>query len=215
MNLQLCKPSVKLLSHYGSDREIATRTWCSTQKSQDRTDDDVSRVLKFIIANRHVKPLELVHFSFFVECSIVVDRQLCTHRMLDGSIAMSHRYNDAVPHFSLPPDLVEGTDSYAEYSLYCQVAFERYENTYKALIEDGVEKRRAREIARNLLPVGLMTKREFTVNLRVIANFFRLRTDKHAQIEIQELALLMYTEVMAVPTLSEITKLLDEANWDV
>ena len=46
----------------------------------------------------------------------------------------------------------------------------------------------AREQARMVLPVGIFTEIVWTLNLRSLANFLHLRSDSHAQPEIQEIA---------------------------
>ena len=55
---------------------------------------------------------------------------------------------------------------------------------YKALIALGV----CREQARCVLPLGLYSEVYWTVSLQAAAHFIRLRTDSHAQWEIQQYA---------------------------
>lgn len=205
---------VKLLSFYGSDRAIAERAWVSTNKAQDRTDEDVARVLKFIVFNKHTRPLELAVFSFSIECDIATDRQICTHRMVTASMALSHRYCDAKEKFYTPEGLED--DAALMYHDALKAAYKSYNDVRYQLVLDGFAEKRAREIARNLLPMSLMTKRELDFNLLSLANFLRLRMDKqHAQLEVQMVASRIYNEVMAIPQLSVITKILDESGWNI
>ena len=202
----------ELLSFYGSDREVAERAWCSTNKAKDRTDEDVERILKFVVHNRHTKVLELPVFSFRVDVPLFVDRQLVTHRMVTASIALSHRYTEAEPVFYVPD--LEG-DVLQIYTDTLDTCYDAYHATVKQLHMDGYPMQRAKEIGRNLLPGCLMTTREFTINLLSLANFIRLRTDKHAQLEMQMLAHQIYNELMGVSALSTTTRLLDSVGWDV
>lgn len=55
---------------------------------------------------------------------------------------------------------------------------------YEAMIEDGV----CPEQARLILPQGVEVNWIWTGNLYSFANFYKKRTDSHAQKEIQELA---------------------------
>lgn len=202
--------SAKLLSYYGSDRSIAERAWVSTNKAQNRNDEDVERVLKFLIYNKHTKPLETVVFSFSIDCDIATDRQICTHRMTTASIALSHRYTMAEPKFYIPP--LTG-DAALMYNDTVQNCFDNYKAVFRELLLEGYPEKRAKEIARNLLPMCTFTKRELDINLLSLANFLKLRLDKHAQLEVQQIAHMMYGEVMAIPQLSTITKLLDGIGW--
>ena len=55
---------------------------------------------------------------------------------------------------------------------------------YKELLSLGV----CREQARCVLPVGLYSEVYWSVSLQAVAHFIRLRTDSHAQWEIQQYA---------------------------
>lgn len=202
----------KLLSFYGSDRSIAERSWVSTNKAHNRSEEDVERVLNFLVFNKHTKPLETVVFSFSLDIPIFVDRQVCTHRMTTASIALSHRYTLAEFKFYTPPLSGDAALMYQDTIDNC---FDNYKTVFRQLMLDGYTEKRAREVARNLLPLCTMTKRELDINLLSLANFFKLRLDRHAQLEIQQLAHMMYVEVMAIPQLSTITKLLDGIGWDL
>ena len=63
-------------------------------------------------------------------------------------------------------------------------ALEIAESTYQSLLEKGV----AREQARAILPVGTYTEFYWTVNLRSLFNFIRLRTADDSQAEMREYA---------------------------
>jgi thymidylate synthase (FAD) len=55
---------------------------------------------------------------------------------------------------------------------------------YEAMLADGV----AREVARSVLPVGIMTEFFWTLNARSLMNFLSLRNQEHAQREIRRYA---------------------------
>ena len=76
-------------------------------------------------------------------------------------------------------------------------ALEIAESTYESLLEKGV----AREQARAILPIGTYTEFYWTVNLRSLFNFIRLRTAEDAQAEMKEYA----------DTIHQIAK--DQAEW--
>ncbi len=75
------KSEVKLLDYWNSDREIAESAWSSTQR-ENRTDEDVYRVItQSIVPRHHDTPKEAVWFRFWVRCPIFVERQLDKYRM--------------------------------------------------------------------------------------------------------------------------------------
>ena len=55
---------------------------------------------------------------------------------------------------------------------------------YEAMLADGV----AKEVARSVLPVGIMTEFYWTLNARSLMNFLSLRNQEHAQREIRRYA---------------------------
>jgi thymidylate synthase (FAD) len=54
---------------------------------------------------------------------------------------------------------------------------------------------RARELIRNVMPVATYTDLYWTVNFRSLSNFFGLRCDDHAQVEIRDYAMTAYEMV--------------------
>ena len=207
------KLKATLLSYYGSSRSIAERSWTSTNKADNRSDEEVSRVLKFMVCNGHTKPMETVVFSFRLDLDIASDRQIATYRMVTGSTAMSLRYCEATPIIYVPDEITG--DARLLYMDSLQESLTKYEQVANQLVNDGFSHRRAREIARRLLPMGLHTRRELDLNLVSLAHVFKQRLDKHAEPEIRNLVLQMYAEVMAIPSLMEITQLLDKADWNI
>jgi thymidylate synthase (FAD) len=63
-------------------------------------------------------------------------------------------------------------------------AYQRSWDAYQTMLGAGV----AKEVARNVLPVGLMTQFYATANMRNILQFLMLRNDDHALKEIREVA---------------------------
>jgi thymidylate synthase (FAD) len=190
--------SATLLGSYGSDRLIAEQAWMSTE-SHDETalQTEVEKVIKFLVRNRHTKPLEVVQFHFELHMPISIDRQFQTHRTQQASIANSGRYGSVPLEFYLAPNpgmeeedyerleqhLVESKILYAE--LLC-----KYPDTFG--------KNRTREILRDILPQGQMTKRRLTINLWAFAHLLKLRRSHHAQPEARQLAERMLQSALSV-----------------
>jgi thymidylate synthase (FAD) len=115
---------------------------------------------------------------------------------------MSGRYKQLPKEFYLPPTQAIRTQigkpgnykfepmAFNEASVAQNIISEVYRKNWDAyieLLEMGV----AKEVARNVLPLGTMTQFTFKANLRSLFNFFNLRSDKSAMKEIRE-----YSEAM-------------------
>jgi len=217
---------VELLGSFGTDRDIANAAWTSSldqQKKEKRSDDEVARVVKYLIQNRHSSPIEQVVYRFYISMPIFVSRQFMRHRMQSPN-EMSGRYRTLSDEFFAVPDdidaiaqkvgdrsLVKDWDeaNRKAYDLY-QSRLERYRQAEKEGLISNDEYKRVREILRGVLGTAFYTKVTTTFNLRSMANFLKLRLDPHAQPEIQEVARQMLASVekngncpVAIATLKE------------
>lgn len=153
-------------------------------------------LINYLMKNRHGTPFEMVVFTFRVKCPIGVSREWMRHRI--GSFnEVSTRYVEMEPDFYVPKeeairrqigkpghyvmepfpqDEAHGIDA-------CfQQAYRDAYAMYQNMLSWGV----AKELARNVLPLGLMTQFIWTVNLRSLLNFLSLRTHPTALLEIRQ-----------------------------
>jgi thymidylate synthase (FAD) len=149
----------------------------------------------FLMKNRHGTPFEMVDFTFHVECCIGVAREWQRHRIASIN-ERSTRYVEMKPEFYIPkPEHVrtqvgkpghyrfepmspdDANWAIIQMSLYYNDAYAHYQH----LLSAGI----AKELARNVLPLGLMTGFYFKTNLRSLFNFLALRTAPNALLEIQ------------------------------
>jgi len=71
-------------------------------------------------------------------------------------------------------NFVAGTDAQRDVMLAChEAAYTIAYSCYTTMLESGI----AREVARNVLPVGLFSSLYYTANLRSLTNFLSLRVD--------------------------------------
>lgn len=108
----------------------------------------------------------------------------------------SRRYVDDTPKFFIPdiwrerPDgsMKQGSAGPIQHQKYIEDKYFVFLNaarqTYEAMLETGV----APEQARMVLPQSMYTSYYVTGSLAAWARAYKLRSDSHAQIEIQELA---------------------------
>lgn len=165
--------------------------------SDEMTTADVG-LIKFLMRERHGTPFEHNSFRFHVKCPIFVAREWFRHRI--GSFnEFSARYSEVPNDFYIPkPEDIRGQvgkpGSYTFEPLEIDVAHYAADimntftknayATYSNLLNMGV----AKEVARSVLPVSMMTQFYWTVNARALMNFLSLRTAETAQLEIRRYA---------------------------
>lgn len=145
---------------------------------------DESKIGKFIqarIKEGHDSILEHGVFTFSIEgVSRSLLAQLTRHRIASYSVS-SQRYNELDNFAYVIPDSIINNQLALEIFLdamdFCQ-------EWYNQLIEIGIPK----EDARYVIPNACETKLIMTINCRSLRNFFKLRLDIHAQLEIRQLA---------------------------
>jgi thymidylate synthase (FAD) len=190
--------TVTLIDHMGSDESVARSAWVSTQRDQrETTPEAVEKLIRFLLSNRptHASPFGHPHVTFLVEAPIFVAREWMRHRTQTYS-EVSSRYSDMSGEAYLPPledfrTQVGRPGDYHMEPMEFGAAFEAqrrmahsYEwavGAYRAMLDMGV----AREVARNVLPVGTMTRFYATASLRNWLGFLVLRNHPAALLEIQ------------------------------
>lgn len=152
-------------------------------------------LIGYLMRQRHGTPFEMVQLQFRIQVPIGVAREWQRHRI--GSFnEVSTRYVEMEPNFYLPEGEAirmqvgkPGAYSYApmpeQFRSGVQAAMDRaYQAAfiaYRNFLDAGV----AKELARNVLPLGLLTEFIWSVNLRSLFNFLSLRTAPDALLEIR------------------------------
>ena len=191
---------VELIKHNASDLDVARAAWVSNF-GEDAREKDGARVkglINFLYRERHMSPFEHGSFTFFVDTPIFVAREFMRHRTASYN-EVSGRYTELKPKFYVPSEarpkvqqgkvgnyyFVSGSEGQNftvehKHKYAYQVAW----NTYQSMLADGI----AREVARNVLPVGIMTQFYVTMNPRNLMQFLTLRNAPNALYEIREVA---------------------------
>ena len=198
----LDKGFVRLVDSMGGDNAIVQAARVSygkgtTKKSQDRG------LIRYLMRHRHSTPFEMVEFKFHAKMPIFVARQWVRHRTANIN-EYSLRYSEARDDFYFP-DLdnikfqssinkqgrgKEVSQKIKEKVLkYFKEISKRSFDMYDELNNDGV----ARELARAILPVNLYTEWYWKNDLHNLLHFIGLRSDSHAQYEIQ-----VYSDAMSL-----------------
>jgi thymidylate synthase (FAD) len=187
---------IELIDHMGSDLRIVN----AARQSYDRESEELTAadegLINYMIKNSHGTPFEHVNFTFKVKLPIFVAREWMRHRI--GSFSeMSGRYVKLKQEFYMPgPEYVRSQvgkmGNYRfepvreESALETRETFEDVYYLAWTYYEDMLKKGIAKEVARNVLPVSIYTQFIWTVNLRSLFNFIKLRSGKHALSEIRD-----------------------------
>lgn len=199
---------VRLVDHMGSDVSIARAARVSYDAAWRAGEDEGSdkRLVNYLWKNRHTTPFESVTFTFEVKAPIFVFRQWHRHRTWSFN-ELSARYKELPEEFYIPEiknigvqskNNKQGRDTFGEISecgfeLANRITERKFEIerlrsacesafiTYHGLIKTGWP----RELARMVLPLNTYSQMFCTVDLLNLLKFIRLRSDSHAQYEIQ------------------------------
>ena len=198
----LDKGFVRLVDSMGGDNAIVQAARVSygkgtTKKSQDRG------LIRYLMRHRHSTPFEMVEFKFHAKMPIFVARQWVRHRTANIN-EYSLRYSEARDDFYFPDlDNIKFQSSINKQGRgkevsqkikekvikYFKEISKRSFEMYDELNNDGV----ARELARAILPVNLYTEWYWKNDLHNLLHFIGLRSDSHAQYEIQ-----VYSDAMSL-----------------
>lgn len=158
-------------------------------------------LLGYLMRERHGTPFEMVQFKFHVRAPIGVVWEWVRHRIASYNV-MSTRYVDwdkdyyipemeewrtqvgKVGHYRFEPmEEIERLNAEDVYVKAMESAFDYY----GILLKHGL----AREVARNVLPMGAMTEFIWSINARSLMNFLSLRNEEHALKEMQLCAVMV------------------------
>ena len=179
----------------GDDSSLVQAARISYGKGTKSLQDDES-LIRFLIRHDHGTPTEMVSLKVHIKAPLFVVRQWMRHRMSSFN-EYSARYSVMVDEFYVPTyDALQKQSTKNKQSRADHFSIEEYEQltskirtlhqsnyaTYLSLLELGV----AREIARGVLPLNVMTRFYWQVNGRSLMNFLKLRCHHTSQYEIRE-----------------------------
>lgn len=143
----------------------------------------------------HWSPFAHTAITLRLKAPIAIHAQFMKHTVGFAHNTVSRRYVSDTPEVFMPVfreapqgNIKQGSGEMHKENLSLTSAYDRTTkyciDIYDQMIKDGV----APEQARFILPQGVMTEWVSTGSLYAWARLYRLRTDSHAQKEIQELA---------------------------
>lgn len=165
--------------------------------------EDNGKLVKYLMSNAHWSPLDMINFTFEVETSRAIGRQILRHASIKFQ-EHSQRYSDKVefeeielrkehptnrqsstevfdPEITWKGDTTSASEFIENYLTYTNIL-------YKMLLEKGV----AKECARMILPECTKSILSANGTLRSWLSFLNVRCDRnHAQKECQDIATLI------------------------
>lgn len=193
--------TVELYRASAEDLDVARAAWVSQDSAAHAKEAAPGRVeglIRFLWRNRHTSPFEHGQFTFVITTPLFVAREFMRHRTFSFN-EISGRYTVLPDSFYLPPPerplRQEGrVGSYRfeagtaeQVSLVRETIIESTRHAHRAyvrMLDAGI----AREVARDVLPVNVMTSFWATVNPLNLMHFLELRTADDALYEIRDVA---------------------------
>jgi len=180
---------VDLVQCLASDEMVVRAARISTKSESvvEEAPGKTSGMINFLLKNRHGTPFEHNMFTFRIKAPIFVFREFHRHRIGWSYNEMSGRYTELPAEF-YEPDVyrplvqegkpgayvfVEGTAEQVHSTrAILETSYADSWDRYQQLLLQGV----AKEVARAVLPVGIMSQMYATCNARSLMAFLSLRT---------------------------------------
>ena len=189
---------VELIDNMGNDNSVVDAARVSLSKQANQfTDEQNHKLISYLANHNHWSPFAHTAITLRLQAPIAIHAQMMKHTVGFAHNTTSRRYVSDTPELFVPDfreapkgtvkqgsgeELVPKQNHYLQgrYQDACHNAIREYE----FLLSQGV----SAEQARFVLPQGVMTEWVSTGSLYAWARFYNLRTDPHAQKEIQTLA---------------------------
>ena len=188
---------VMLEASMGSAVSIVNAARVSMGRKVSEITEPDRRLLRYLWEHEHTSPFRHVQLQFHIKAPVFVLRQWMKHQVGCAWNEISGRYVTFEQEAWTPdvwreqsPLIKQGSGGALEESvneraaeLYASAMRNSF-NAYEALLALGV----AKEQARLVLPLSLMSECYWTASLQAVIHFLRLRRDGHAQAEIRAFA---------------------------
>jgi thymidylate synthase (FAD) len=209
---------ITLIDMMGSDMRVVQAARVSTGGDASKGEEQDRRLIRYLMKNKHWTPFEKIVFEFHVKCPFFVIKQWLRHRISSFNIA-SGRYKEFKWECHQPSewrkqDEVSKQRSLAGFDTYFQEDLDHDMNhvfrTAAEFYYEALHDKVAREQARIVMPLAQYTEFFWTVNFRSLANFITLRTDQHAQKEIQDYANAILKILNSIPEINWTTEIFSD-----
>ena len=189
--------SVKLLDVMGSPLSVVNSARVSMGRVSDELSEDDWRLINYLWSHEHTSPFRHMQLQFHIKAPIFVLRQWMKHQVGCAWNEISGRYVQFNHEAWEPSQWRQGSASIKQGSagameddaalsaqLIYQRSVEQAFKNYEELLSLGV----AKEQARTVLPLSLMSECYWSCSLHALIHFLSLRLDQHSQAEIRHYA---------------------------
>lgn len=194
VHLKDCMPRVIEESEETADYSIAEAARGSYKRGTKTISDDKT-LIRYLMRHKHTSPFEMVVFKFHCKMPIFVCRQWVRHRTASIN-ELSGRYSEMPEEYYIPEindfrnQSITNTQGSEGYMLESEAKEmkEKMEKTYGGvfnLYHDFLKGGLVREQSRTVLPLSTYTEWYWKIDLKNLLHFIDLRSDDHAQKEIQ------------------------------
>ena len=187
---------VQYTDHMGNDDSVVNAARVSFAKEASNFPAEKNhKLIRYLAEHKHEIPFAHTAVTLRVKAPIFIRTQCFKHKIGFVENEVSRRYVTGTPELFLPTfrtapqgNVKQGSGGEHDENellleVYQSIAQECLE-AYESMVKNGV----AVEQARLILPQGVMTEWVSTGSLYAWARLYNLRTDPHAQKEIQDLA---------------------------
>jgi thymidylate synthase (FAD) len=168
--------------------------------------EDNGKLVKYLMDNMHLSPLDMINFTFEIETSRAIGRQILRHASIKFQ-EHSQRYSDRVLFEPIELRMEDKINRQSSTKVFNPIVEGNYdtiqedikadtligdllkqiEEVYSGLLNAGV----AKECARMILPECTTSTLSANGTLRSWLSFLNVRCDHHAQKECQDIATLI------------------------
>ena len=199
-----------LIDSMGGDLSVVNAARCSFAKVKTEVDDKDKRLIRYLASHKHWTPFSHVILQFRITAPIFVARQWYRHTVGFARNEESRRYIRDEPSVFHPTNwrskpegsIKQGSGGVHDYSHMWEASYKSVTDSavdaYNRMINDGV----APEQARMILPQGTETSWVETASLYAYARLCNERMQPDAQVEIRDLAEMVYNQCRDVAPVS-------------
>lgn len=185
---------VTLVDKMGSDLSVVNAARVSMGKKHEIFTPEDEKLIQYLAREGHTSPFRHAFLSFHVKCPLFVKGQFDKHQVGISINTISGRYVQTADDWYSPEVFREAASNVKQGSKDEAVNdndawLVKYDNHYLnsiRLYDDMVLHGICREQARTVLPQGMNTEFYMSGSLQAFVHFIKLRTDSHAQREIQD-----------------------------
>lgn len=194
---------VELVNYFGDDTMVVDVARVSFDKiASEYSDLENEKLIRYLYKNKHTSPFRHPQLQFRVSCPIYVERQIFKHQVGINVNSISGRYVDFSDEYyeiqewrGQSKSSKQGSEGLVDNQQRCldiqSEIISICADRYNELISLGV----AKEQARTILPLNLVTKFMWTGSLLAFKHLCDLRIKSDAQQETREVVIEMLNQV--------------------